>query len=162
MKYTSVIKMVLTALLMTVFINSNAQTSASVESTVDEIVKKHEASKGVSCMKVVKGGGLELVKMMLKKEFGKDFMKGVTCITVIDYSEASEETCTTLHKDLDAFLSLLQEFDVSKEKQFADNDYIRCFASATESDTLSDFVIALENDESKMIMYMAGKIVFKE
>ena len=76
MKYTSVIKMVLTALLMTVFINSNAQTSASVESTVDEIVKKHEASKGVSCMKVVKGGGLELVKMTLKKEFGKDY----TCI----------------------------------------------------------------------------------
>lgn len=113
-------------------------------------------------MTVVKGGGLEMLKMMFNKEFGKEFMRGVTSITLIEYSDASEETCTTLHKDLDVFLSLLQEFDVSKEKQFADNDYIRCFASATESDTLSDFVIALENDESKMIMYMAGKIVFKE
>ena len=51
-----------------------------------------------------------------------------------------------------------QEFDVSKEKQFADNDYIRCFASASESGLVSDFVIALENDNSKMIMYMAGTI----
>lgn len=129
---------------------------------MNEIVKKHEGSHGVNCMTVVKGGGLEMLKMMFNKEFGKEFMRGVTSITLIEYSDASEETCTTLHKDLDVFLSLLQEFDVSKEKQFADNDYIRCFASATESDTLSDFVIALENDESKMIMYMAGKIVFKE
>jgi hypothetical protein len=159
MKYTSVIKMVLTALLMTVFINSNAQTSASVESTVDEIVKKHEASKGVNCMKVVKGGGLELVKMTLKKEFGKDFMKGVTCITVIDYSEASEETCVTLRKDLDALSSLMQEFNVSKEEEFSNNKYVRCFASASDDKVLSDFVIALEDDKSKMILHMAGKII---
>ena len=159
MKYTSVIKMVLTALLMTVFINSNAQTSASVESTVDEIVKKHEASKGVNCMKVVKGGGLELVKMTLKKEFGQDFMKGVTCITVIDYSEASEETCVTLRKDLDALSSLMQEFNVSKEEEFSDNNYVRCFASASDDKVLSDFVIALEDDKSKMILHMAGKII---
>ena len=99
-----------------------------------------------------------MVKMMLKKEFGKDFMKGVTSITIIDYSDASEETCMALRKDLDAFMSILQEFDVSKEKQFADNDYIRCFASASESKVLSDFVIALENEESKMLMYMAGTI----
>lgn len=159
MKYTFVIKMVLTALLMTVFINSNAQTSASVESTVDEIVKKHDASKGVSCMKVVKGSGLELVKMTLKKEFGKDFMKGVTCITVIDYSEASEETCVTLRKDLDALSSLMQEFNVSKEEEFSDNNYVRCFASASDDKVLSDFVIALEDDKSKMILHMAGKII---
>lgn len=129
MKHTSVIKMVLTALLMTVFINSNAQTSASVESTVDEIVKKHEASKGV------------------------------TCITVIDYSEASEETCVTLRKDLEALSSLMQEFNVSKEEEFSDNNYVRCFASASDDKVLSDFVIALEDDKSKMILHMAGKII---
>ena len=152
----------LIALVAMTFINCHAQTSDKVESIMNEIVKKHDGTDGVTCLTVAKGSGLNLVKMMFNKEFGKEFMRGVTSITLIEYSDASEETCTTLHKDLDAFLSLLQEFDVSKEKQFADNDYIRCFASATESDTLSDFVIALENDESKMIMYMAGKIVFKE
>ena len=124
-----------------------------------EIVKKHEGSKGVNCMTVVKGGGLEMVKMMFNKEFGKEFLQGVTSITLIEYGQASEETCMTLHKDLDAFLSLLQEFDISKEKKFADNDYIRCFVSASDSGTLSDFVIALEKEDSKVVMYMAGKIV---
>ena len=158
MKFLIKLYTVLAALFMTNMINSHAQQTASVGKTVKEIVKKHEDSKGVTCMTVAKGSGLEMVKMMFNQEFGKEFMKGVTSITIIEYSEASEETCRTLHKDLDAFLSLLQEFDVSKEKQFADNDFIRCFASASEDKTISDFVIALENDKSKMVMYMAGKI----
>ena len=141
--------------------DGNVQQPATVESTVNEIVRKYEESQGVNCMTVVKGKGLDMVKMMFNKEFGKEFMKGVTSITIIEYSEAPEETCMSLRKDLDAFLSLLQEFDISNEKQFADNDYIRCFVSASDSKTLSDFVIALENDESKMIMYMAGKIVIE-
>ena len=64
-----------------------------------------------------------------------------------------------IRKDLDVFQSLLSEFDVSEEKQFSDNDYIRCFATETDSKTISDFVMALEGDKSKVVMYMAGKIV---
>ena len=90
----------LAALFMTSMINSHAQQTASVGKTVKEIVKKHEDSKGVTCMTVAKGSGLEMVKMMFN-----------------------------------------QEFDVSKEKQFADNDFIRCFASASEDKTISDVVI---------------------
>ena len=152
------IQTIILALFVATALSCYAQPSANVEKTVKDIVTKYEGSAGVSCLTVVKGGGLEMLKMMLNKEFGKDFMKGVTSITLIEYSEASEETCLTLRKDLDAFLSILQEFDVSKEKQFADNDYIRCFASASESGLVSDFVIALENYISMMIMFMAGTI----
>lgn len=153
--------LVLTTLVVMTFVDCHAQSSTRVENAMNEIVKKHESSKGVTCMNVVKGGGLEMVKMMFNKEFGKEFMKGVTSITLIEYSDASEETCRILHQDLDAFLPLLEEFDLSKEKQFDDNDYIRCFASASDSNTVSDFIVALENDESKVIMYMAGKIVLQ-
>ena len=159
MKFMIRIQTVLVALFMLTLVNSYAQPTASVERTVKEIVKKHENTKDVTCLTVVKGKGLEMVKMMFNKEFGKDFMKGVRSITIIEYTDASKETCEVLHKDLDAFLSLLEEFDVSKEKQFSDNDYIRCFASTTDDKSISDFVIAIENDESKMILYMAGKIV---
>lgn len=159
MKSLARFHIVLAALFMTTLIDCYAQQPTSVDKTVKELIKKHEDNKGVTCMTVAKGSGLEMVKMMFNKEFGKEFMKGVTSITIIEYSEASEETCRILHKDLDGFLSLLQEFDISKEKQFADNDFIRCFASVSNDNTLSDFVIALENDKSKMVMYMAGKIV---
>lgn len=151
---------VLLAVLLISFANCNAQTS-KVERTVNELVKKYEDCRGVSCVTVVKGGGLELVKAMLKKELGKSFLKGVTGMTVIDYSDASEKTCLALRKDLDVFASMLKEFDLSKEKKFAENDYIRCFATELGPGRLSDFVIALENDKSKMAIYMAGEIIIE-
>jgi hypothetical protein len=161
MKHLILIHTLLITLFTAPLINCYAQNAAKVKSTIEEIVKKHEAKEGISCMTVAKGSGLEMVKMMFNKEFGKDFMKGVTAITIIDYSDASEETCLALRKDLDSFTSLLQEFDVSNEEKFSDNSYIRCFASASEHETLSDFLIAAEDAKTKMLMHMSGKIKVK-
>ena len=139
-------------------ISTFAQDSSKIEKTVNEIVNKYDGKDQVECIAVTKGNGLELVKMALNKEFGKSFMKGVTSITIINYSDASENTCTALRKELDVFLSLLQEFDLSKEKSFSDNDFVRCFAAVSDSGKLSDFVVAVEQDDSKMVLYMAGEI----
>jgi arylsulfatase A-like enzyme len=146
------------ALYVATMVACYAQGVSQVEAKVNEIVKKYEKTQGVECMTVVKGSGLGMLKTMLRGQFGKEFMKGVTGITIIEYSDASEETCTALHKDLDIFLTLLEEFDVSEEEKYEGNDYIRCFADVSDSQTISDFIMAMEGDESKMLMYMSGKI----
>ena len=156
-----IIRTALVAALFFCAVISQAQETSGVETAVKEIVKKYDGKDKVNCMSIVKGGGLELVKMALNKEFGKSFMKGVTSITIIDYSDASEATCEALRKELEVFSSLLQEFNLNEEKQFSDNDYIKCFASEN-SGVLSDFVVALESDKSKTIMYMAGKITVEQ
>ena len=69
------IQTLLIALFIASLINCSAQQSSSVQSTMDQIVKKHETSQGVSCMTVAKGSGLEMLKMMFNREFGKEFMK---------------------------------------------------------------------------------------
>ena len=150
--------MFIIAVCMAIPVSGYAQEPSQVVKAVTAIVNKYEDVKGVESMTVVKGHGLELVKAMFNKQFGKEFMKGVTSITIINYSEASQETCQSLHKDFDVFLSLLEEFQVGKEKAFADNEYIRSFASVSEGGTLSDFIIAVEKEDSKMFMYMAGDI----
>ena len=152
-------KFVLFSIAMLMSVASFAQESSQVEKTVDAIVKKYDDVDKVECVTVTKGNGLEMLKMLFNKQFGKDFMRGVTSITVINYSDASEETCLALRKELDAFITLLEEFNLSGEKKFADNDYVRSFASASsETGTLSDFVVAIEKEDSKMVMYMAGEI----
>ena len=86
-------------------------------------------------------------------------MKGVTSITIINYSDASPEVCLALHNELEVFEALLEEFDMSKEQESTDNDYIKCLASISKEDkSISDFIFAAEDKETKMIMYMAGKI----
>ena len=153
-------KLFLIALFIIAVPASYAQNSSAVEKAVKEIVKKYDGVDKVDCVTVTKGNGLELVKMMFKKEFGKEFMKGVTSITIINYSDASENTCASLRKELDVFLPLLEEFDLSEDKSFSDNEFVRSFASESETEkgAISDFVAAIEKEDSKMVMYMAGTI----
>ena len=145
------------ALALTTMVNIYAQAPSKVENKVNALVKKYENVKGVDCVSVTKGSGLGLVKAMLNKEFGKDFMKGVTSINFINYSDASQETCQSLRKELDGFLSLLEEFK-DEDKESTDYEFVRSFALPIDKNTISDFVIAMEDKESKMIIYMAGKI----
>ena len=153
--------LILVVLCMTTIEVGHAQESSKVEAKVNELVKKYENVKGVDCMTVGKGIGLSMIKMMFNKQFGKQFMKGVTRITIVDYSDASQQTSLDLRKELDTFIPLLDEIKLGKEKEFADNVYIRSFATLLEDNTISDFIIALENKDSKIIMYMGGKIQAK-
>ena len=135
-----------------------AQEPSKIEIKVNELVKKYDDVKGVDCMTVKKGLGLNMVKMMFKKQFGKEFMKGVTSITIIDYSDAPQQTCLSLRKEFDVFSSLLQEIKIGEEKDLADIDYIRSFATKKDDNTLSDFIVVSEDNKNKVLMYMAGKI----
>ena len=152
---------ILVALSMLTMLTSYAQTSSKVETKMKQLVTKYEEVKGVDCMTVTNGFGLGLVKMMFNKQFGKEFMKGVTAITVIEYSDASQQTCQALRKELNALTSLLEEVKLGEEKECADFDLVRCFVMPSDDKTISDFIIAVENKDSKMIMYMAGKIKVK-
>lgn len=143
-------------------LSTYAQKTSEVQIKVNELVKKYEEVKGVDCTLIEKGRGLGMVKMMFNKQFGKDFMKGVTSITIIDYTDASKEVSETLRKELNVFLSVLKEYNLNKKNEFAEHSYIRSFASSTDDGTISDFVVAIESQGSKMIMYMAGEIKVKK
>ena len=136
----------------------NAEEISQVEKKMNQLVKKYENIKGVDCTVIEKGIGLNMVKLMFNKQFGKEFMKGITGIIIIDYSDATPQTCQALRKELDAFISLLEEFKLDNEKEFAGSNYIRSFARPLDKKTISDFIIAMEDNDSKIIMYMAGKI----
>ena len=101
--------MLLSLLLTLVSINVYADSAEKIEATVDEIAKKYDGVSGVEVISVTKGNGLELVKMMFKKQFGKEFMRRVTSITIISYSDAEAAVCESLRKDLDKFISVLEE-----------------------------------------------------
>ena len=139
-----------------------AQGSSEVELKIKELVKKYDSVKGVDCMTVVKGGGLEMVKLMFNKQFGKDFMRGVKSITIIGYSEASIDVCQALHKEMDIFQTCLKEFNLEQNKELSSHGYIRTFALPIDDRTISDFLIAMEDEGVKMIVYMAGEIRVEE
>jgi hypothetical protein len=151
-------KILLAALCLMTIAIGYAQEPTKAEVKMNEIVKKYENVKGVDCTVVTKGRGIGIVKLMLNEQYGKDFMKGVHSITIIEYSEASEETRLALHKDIDSFKTLLEEFNLKENENYANNDYAKSFAAPINENTISDFLIAIEDKETRMIMYMAGII----
>ena len=139
-----------------------AQETTKAGRIIDDLVQRYDGTKGVDCIVASKGRGLALIKMTLNSQFGKEFMKGVTNITIIEYSSATEKVCMSLRKDLDAFQSVLTEFDLNGEYDPKEYKYMRCLASISDSNSLNDFVIALESDSDKMLMYMGGEIVINK
>ena len=139
-----------------------AQGPSKAEVKMKEIVAKYEKVAGVDCTVLEKGSGLGIVKMMLNQQIGKDFMKGVTSIIIIDFSEAKEQTRKELNQDIDTFKTMLQEFKSDDDKDSAGKEKTRGFAYVSDDGTISDFLFASEDSESKMLMYMAGKINVKD
>lgn len=136
-----------------------AQSPSKAADVMKEMVNKYETTDGVECIVASKGNGLGLIKMMFNKELGKEFMKGVNSITIIEYTSASQATCTAINNDLEQFQSILQEFEINDKEASSENQLIRCFASAEDANTIADFLMLLEDDSSKMLIYMEGKIV---
>ena len=146
------------ALCVMAMVTVSAQEPSKVEVKVNELVKRYENVKGVESLTVTKGGGLGLVKAMFNQQFGKDFMKGVTSITVINYSEASQETCLALRNEIEQLATLLQDFKMGDEKEFAEYSYVKSLATIVGENAISDFIVAMESKDVKTIMYMSGKI----
>lgn len=152
----------LVALCMVTKMVGFAQEPSVAELKFKEIVKRYENAKGVDCMTVVKGGGLEMVKLMFNKQFGKEFMKGVKSITIISYSEASAEVCQALRKEVDECQKYLTEFNLGDGKASSEQGNIRAFALPIDERSISDFVVSMEHESGKMIVYMAGEIKVPE
>ena len=148
----------LIALCAMILMTGYAQEPSKVEIKVNELVKRYENTKGVECLTVGKGSGLGMFKAMFNQQFGKDFMKGVTSITIVNYGDASQEVGLELRKEVDALGSMLEEFKMGEGTNNPESYYIKSFASTSADKTISDFITIMENKDLKMIMYMAGKI----
>lgn len=139
--------------------SSLAGSQPQVDDSIARLAEKYENVKGVETNIFKKGLGLELIKSMLKKEFGKDFMKGVTSIVMIEYTEADSGTCMSIRKDIEAFSTILQEIDLKELGESEPDSFAKCYIVPDGTDTPSGFLVISEDDETKMAMYMGGKII---
>ena len=135
--------------------SASAEQPTNIEESVKNIAKEFEKAKGVDCMILEKGLRFGLVKEAFKAKFGKEFMKDVTSIVIIDYSKASSEVAETFRKRIDTFSTALQELKSEKEKSTEEGKYEKCYAKV-DGTNLSDMMIIVEDKESRFYLYMGG------
>ena len=154
----SLLGVFLTVIVSLVSLTGFAQEQNKVEDGMKAIVEKYDSIEGFDCMTVVKGEGLELVKAAFNKQFGKKFMKGVTSMTIMTYTDASQEACVALQKDLTTVLSLMKEFDTKGADTSKEFKSTKFYAIEEDEKVLSDCIFLFEGEDTKMLLYMAGKI----
>jgi hypothetical protein len=134
--------------------SASAEQPTNIEESVKNIAKEFEKTKGVDCMILEKGLRFGLVKEVFKAKFGKEFMKDVTSLVIIDYSKASSEVAETFRKRIDSFSAVLQELKSGKEV-VEEGKYEKCYAKV-DGTNLSDMMIIVEDKESRFYLYMGG------
>ena len=70
--------------------------------------------------------------------------------------------CQALRKEVDECQKYLTEFNLGDGKASSEQGNIRAFALPIDERSISDFVVSMEHESGKMIVYMAGEIKVPE
>jgi hypothetical protein len=125
---------------------------------VMSFMDKYKDVKGFSANTFVKGEGLGIVKAQMGRKMGKTFMKGVTIISMVDYSEAAKEVCDSIHADYGKYFSKFLDVEVPDSSK-KDITYSRTFLMLDEDKSaITDFITIFEDKEVKVFLYMGGII----
>lgn len=129
---------------------------------VMSFLAKYKDVQGFEAQTFVKGEGLGIVKAQMGKKMGKSLMRGVTVITMVDYSEVDSQVCNFIHEDYDQYFSKFTEVDTSdstKTSTETEKPYTRTFINLKEEEkAITDFITVVEDQEFKVFLYMGGVI----
>ncbi|MBR5138683.1 MAG: hypothetical protein IKV12_03960 [Alistipes sp.] len=142
-------------------ISATAQTldGSSTRNSMEFMAEKYDDKLGVETFVFVKGRGLETMKLLLRKEMGKDFLKGVDMIVLINYSDASNDTANTIHSEIDSITKDFSQQELPKEMTEGKN-MRNFFKLGDDGKSIHDMIIIIEEETSKNVMYLGG--VMKE
>ena len=132
-----------------------AQQNTNIEERVKQEAAEFDNTKGVNCLVLSQGAGLGMVKTAFKAKFGNAFMKDVTSMVIIDYSDASAEVCSALHSKIASIAEQLQDFTPDNEDA-KDGKYVKSYATVQGETNISDFMIITEDGKDKIFLFIGG------
>ena len=126
---------------------------------ISAIATKYKGKSGVGSLVVDGGGKLNMVKMLLRKEFDKEFIEGIKSFAIISYKDATEALRNEIVDDIAPIIAPLHEIDV--KQKLKPNTRGRGYVRLTPSgERVSDLIIVMESPAPKLI-YLGGDFAAK-
>lgn len=128
------------------------------------LVERYENVPNVEAMICEEGVELTTVKLMLRPQFGRKFLKGVDMLAIIAFTEASPELVNEIKRETDKFSEMLTMIDVAEEaaEELEEGQEFKCFIGETGNDMVSDFLMWIADKETKCIFYFGGELDMDE
>lgn len=126
---------------------------------ISAIATKYKGKSGVGSLVVDGGGKLNMVKMILRKEFDKEFIEGIKSFAIISYKDATEALRNEIVDDIAPIITPLHEIDV--KQKLKPNTQGRGYVRLTPNGKrVSDLIIVMESPAPKLI-YLGGNFAAK-
>ena len=126
---------------------------------ISALATKYKGKSGVGSLVVDGGGKLNMVKMILRKEFDKEFIEGIKRFAIISYKDATDELRNEIVDDIAPIIAPLHEIDV--KQKLKPNTRGRGYVRLTPSgERVSDLIIVMESPAPKLI-YLGGNFAAK-
>ena len=147
----------LLVMMLTLWLGAAAQPTSTGRELMTSMVEKYGEDKGVNGMVCTKGNGLEMIKLVLRKEFGKDFIKGVDMIIIIDYSKAEQQVAEVIRTQTESLSASYEQKELPEE--MTKGNYRRNFFKLNDSkEVITDMVVLVESAENKTVIYFGGEM----
>lgn len=147
----------LLVMMLTLWLGAAAQPTSTGRELMTSMVEKYGEDKGVNGMVCTKGNGLEMIKLVLRKEFGKDFIKGVDMIIIIDYSKAEQQVAEVIRTQTESLSASYEQKELPEE--MTKGNYMRNFFKQNDSkEVITDMVVLVESAENKTVIYFGGEM----
>lgn len=144
--------------------SAQATPKSVVTTDIRTIVQKYDGTEGVEAVICDNGFGLKIFKMMLRQEFGKDFLKGVNIVMIFEYGKTAPEVTKAILHDFNQIAAKLTELKLDDEPaeaaKPAENADIRGFVTPGTEDgsQTADFLLISDDAETKCVFYFGGLI----
>jgi hypothetical protein len=125
---------------------------------MQNLANKYEDSKNITSAVLVKGSGLELMKVMLRKEFSKDVIKGVDMIIIVEYADATESEASVIRSEVASLAKGLEKAELPEDEKPKAKHLATYYKLNADKKSMSDMIILMESDEEKCVMYLGGVI----
>ena len=137
----------------------SAQTSTLPKGSerIKAIMEQFKGEKGVDCNEFAKGSGLGLIKMMLRAEFGKEFLNGIVVVMIMEYGSASKEVADAVWTAVE---SLSPDFTPQELSDEIKEGQKMCsyYKLSDDGESMIGIVTLVESGSTKCLMYLGGKI----
>ena len=137
---------------------AQTQDSSSIRNKMKALAEKYDEVNGIESLVCVKGSGLEMMKLMLRKEFEKDVIKGVDMIALIEYADATESEANAIRSEVDALSKGLEKVEMPEEEKPKAKRLGTYYKLSADKKSISDMLILIESEEERCVMYLGGVI----
>ena len=124
----------------------------SLQPQISTLATKYKGKSGVASLVANGGGKLNMVKMILRKDFDKEFIEGIKSFAIISYKDTTDELRNEIVDDIAPIITPLHEIDVKQKLKpnLRGRGYVRLTPSG---ERVSDLIIVMESPAPKLIYF---------